>query len=29
MWNASMINDDEEYWPFEGVYWADEYSGWR
>jgi TolA-binding protein len=29
MWNASMIADDEEYWPFEGVYWADEYSGWR
>jgi TolA-binding protein len=29
LWNASMINDDEEYWPFEGVYWADEYSGWR
>jgi hypothetical protein len=29
MWNASMDNDDEEYWPFEGVYWADEYSGWR
>jgi TolA-binding protein len=29
LWNASMIADDEEYWPFEGVYWADEYSGWR
>ncbi len=29
MWNASMINDDEEYWPFEGEYWADEYGGWR
>jgi TolA-binding protein len=29
LWNASMIGDDEEYWPFEGVYWADEYSGWR
>jgi TolA-binding protein len=29
MWNASMIADDEEYWPFEGEYWADEYSGWR
>ncbi len=29
MWNASMINDDEEYWPFEGEYWADEYAGWR
>jgi len=29
LWNASMIGDDEEYWPFEGVFWADEYSGWR
>src|SRR6478609_2457493 len=29
LWNASMIADDEEYWPFEGVYWADEYSGYR
>jgi len=29
LWNASMIADDEEYWPFEGEYWADEYSGWR
>lgn len=29
LWNASMIGDDEEYWPFEGVYWADEYSGYR
>jgi hypothetical protein len=29
LWNASMIGDDEEYWPFEGVYWADEYAGWR
>jgi outer membrane protein assembly factor BamD (BamD/ComL family) len=29
MWNASMIGDDEEYWPFEGEYWADEYEGWR
>ena len=29
LWNASMIADDEEYWPWEGVYWADEYSGWR
>ena len=29
LWNASMIGDDEEYWPFEGEYWADEYSGWR
>ncbi|HEX5062373.1 MAG TPA: hypothetical protein VFV99_23540, partial [Kofleriaceae bacterium] len=29
MWNASMIADDEEYWPFQGEYWADEYGGWR
>jgi hypothetical protein len=29
MWNASMIGDDEEYWPWQGEYWADEYSGWR
>jgi TolA-binding protein len=29
MWNASMIGDDEEYWPFQGEYWADEYEGWR
>ncbi len=29
LWNASMIGDDEEYWPFEGEFWADEYAGWR
>jgi TolA-binding protein len=29
LWNASMIADDEEYWPWEGEYWADEYAGWR
>ena len=29
LWNASMIADDEEYWPWQGEYWADEYSGWR
>jgi hypothetical protein len=29
LWNASMIADDEEYWPWEGVFWADEYEGWR
>ena len=29
MWNASMIGDDEEFWPWEGEYWADEYEGWR
>jgi len=29
MWNASMIADDEEYWPWQGEFWSDEYSGWR
>ncbi len=29
LWNASMIADDEEYWPWQGEYWADEYSGFR
>jgi hypothetical protein len=29
VWNASMIADDEEYWPWQGEYWADEYAGWR
>ena len=29
LWNASMIGDDEELWPFQGEYWADEYEGWR
>ncbi|HEX2691311.1 MAG TPA: tetratricopeptide repeat protein [Kofleriaceae bacterium] len=29
LWNASMIGDDEEYWPWQGEYWADEYEGWR
>ena len=29
LWNASMIGDDEEYWPFQGEFWADEYEGWR
>jgi TolA-binding protein len=29
LWNASMIHDDEEYWPFEGEFWVDEYTGWR
>ena len=23
------IGDDEEYWPFEGEYWADEYENYR
>jgi hypothetical protein len=29
MWNASMIGDDEEFWPWQGEYWSDEYEGWR
>ena len=29
LWNVSMIGDDEEYWPWQGEYWADEYEGWR
>jgi len=29
LWNASMIGDDEEYWPWQGEYWADEYAGFR
>ena len=29
LWNAGMIGDDEEYWPWQGEYWADEYAGWR
>lgn len=24
-----LIGDDEEYWPFEGEYWADEYENYR
>lgn len=29
LWNAGMIGDDEEYWPWQGEFWADEYSGFR
>ena len=29
LWQAGLIGDDEEYWPFEGEFWADEYEGWR
>ena len=24
-----LIGDDEEYWPFEGEYWADEYENYK
>ena len=23
------LGDDEEYWPFEGEYWADEYENYK
>jgi TolA-binding protein len=29
MWDQSQIADDEEYWPWQGEFWADEYSGFR
>jgi TolA-binding protein len=29
LWEQGLIGDDEEFWPFEGEYWADEYEGWR
>lgn len=29
MWEQGLIGDDEEYWPYEGEYWKDEYEGWR
>lgn len=29
LWEEGLIGDDEEYWPFEGEYWEDEYEGWR
>jgi len=29
LWNASLIGDDEEFWPFQGEYWSDEYEGYR
>lgn len=29
LWEAGLVGDDEEYWPFEGEFWADEYEGWR
>ena len=29
LWSKSMIGDDEEFWPAEDEYWADEYKGWR
>jgi tetratricopeptide (TPR) repeat protein len=29
LWEEGLIGDDEELWPYEGEYWADEYEGWR
>jgi hypothetical protein len=29
MWEQGLIGDDEELWPFQGEFWADEYEGWR
>jgi len=29
LWEQGLIGDDEELWPFEGEYWADEYENWR
>ena len=29
LWEKGLIGDDEELWPFEGEYWADEYERFR
>lgn len=29
LWEEGLIGDDEEFWPYDGEYWADEYEGWR
>ena len=29
LWQAGLIGDDEEYWPYQGEFWSDEYEGWR
>ncbi len=29
LWEEGLIGDDEEYWPFEGEFWKDEYEGFR
>jgi len=29
LWEQGLIGDDEEFWPFQGEYWSDEYEGWR
>ncbi len=29
LWEEGLIGDDEEFWPFEGEFWEDEYQGFR
>lgn len=29
LWEEGLIGDDEEFWPWQGEFWADEYEGWR
>jgi tetratricopeptide (TPR) repeat protein len=29
LWEEGLIGDDEEFWPFQGEFWKDEYEGWR
>lgn len=29
LWEQGLIGDDEEFWPFQGEYWKDEYEGFR
>jgi len=29
LWEQGLIGDDEEFWPFEGEMWKDEYERWR
>jgi tetratricopeptide (TPR) repeat protein len=29
LWEQGLIGDDEEFWPWQGEFWADEYEGWR
>jgi len=29
LYASGGVGDDEEFWPFEGEYWADEYEGYR
>ena len=29
LYEEGMVGDDEVYWPPDGEFWKDEYSGWR